>query len=139
MAVKERNIVMCIILSIVTCGIYGFYWLVCLQDDSNALHLCTLYFYYYYISSTSDHQALDPRGWRPLIRENRDTAKSVQQGHSVYSSFELIIRRDNRIIIREFPFNQTTEHFVIRQDKTSILVTKFHLNIFRFFSKNIFQ
>ena len=26
-----------------------------------------LYFYYYYISSTSDHQALDPRGWGPLI------------------------------------------------------------------------
>ena len=24
---------------------------------------CALYFYYYYISSTSDHQALDPRGW----------------------------------------------------------------------------
>ena len=23
---------------------------------------CTLYFYCYYISSTSDHQALDPRG-----------------------------------------------------------------------------
>ena len=28
---------------------------------------CALYFYYYYISSTSDHQALDPRGWGPLI------------------------------------------------------------------------
>ena len=27
---------------------------------------CALYFYYYYISSTSDHQALDPRGWGPL-------------------------------------------------------------------------
>ena len=25
-----------------------------------------LYFYYYYISSTSDHQALDPRGSGPL-------------------------------------------------------------------------
>ena len=23
---------------------------------------CVLYFYYYYINSTSDHQALDPRG-----------------------------------------------------------------------------
>ena len=23
-------------------------------------------FYYYYISSTSDHQALDPRDWGPL-------------------------------------------------------------------------
>ena len=28
---------------------------------------CTLYFYYYYISSTSDHQALDPRGWGLLL------------------------------------------------------------------------
>ena len=27
---------------------------------------CVLYFYYYYISSTSDHQSLDPRGWGPL-------------------------------------------------------------------------
>ena len=27
---------------------------------------CSLYFYYYYISSASDHQALDPRGWGPL-------------------------------------------------------------------------
>ena len=26
---------------------------------------CALYFYCYYISSTSDHQALDPGGWRP--------------------------------------------------------------------------
>ena len=24
---------------------------------------CTLYFYFYYIFPTSDHQALDPRGW----------------------------------------------------------------------------
>lgn len=31
------------------------------EDDSNALH-----FYYYYISSTSDHQSLDPGGWGPL-------------------------------------------------------------------------
>ena len=27
---------------------------------------CVLYFYYYYISSTSDHQVLDPGGWGPL-------------------------------------------------------------------------
>ena len=27
----------------------------------------TLYFYYYYISSTSDHQTLDPRGRGPLL------------------------------------------------------------------------
>ena len=28
---------------------------------------CALYFYYYYISSTSDHQALDPGGRGPLM------------------------------------------------------------------------
>ena len=28
---------------------------------------CALYFYYYYIRSTSDHQALDPRGWGPPL------------------------------------------------------------------------
>ena len=27
---------------------------------------CVLYFYYHYISSTSDHQELDPGGWGPL-------------------------------------------------------------------------
>ena len=27
---------------------------------------CELYFYYYCFSSTSDHQALDSRGWGPL-------------------------------------------------------------------------
>ena len=29
---------------------------------------CALYLYYYYISSTLDHQALDPRGWGPLYK-----------------------------------------------------------------------
>ena len=28
---------------------------------------CALNFHYYYISSTSDHQALDPGGWGPLL------------------------------------------------------------------------
>ena len=28
---------------------------------------CTFYFYYYYFSSTSDHQALDPGVWGPLV------------------------------------------------------------------------
>ena len=37
---------------------------------------CELYFYYNYISFTSDHQALDHRGWRPLayiIQEHKLT------------------------------------------------------------------
>ena len=29
---------------------------------------CAFYFYYYYISSTSDHQTLDPGGWGPCLR-----------------------------------------------------------------------
>ncbi len=34
---RERNIGVCIVLTIVTCGIYGLYWLVCLADDINSL------------------------------------------------------------------------------------------------------
>jgi len=35
--IKERNIAVCIILSIVTCGIYAIYWLVVMADDLNAV------------------------------------------------------------------------------------------------------
>lgn len=33
--IKQKNIALCIILSIVTCGIYGLYWFVCITDDVN--------------------------------------------------------------------------------------------------------
>ncbi len=33
--ITERNIALCIILTIVTCGIYGLYWIVCLVNDLN--------------------------------------------------------------------------------------------------------
>lgn len=33
--IQERNIVVCIILSIVTCGIYGIYWMICMANDLN--------------------------------------------------------------------------------------------------------
>ena len=33
--IKQRNIGLCILLSIVTCGIYGLYWFVVLTDDIN--------------------------------------------------------------------------------------------------------
>ena len=36
--VIEKNIVTCILLSIVTCGIYGIIWFVNLTDDSKRLH-----------------------------------------------------------------------------------------------------
>ncbi|MBQ7521355.1 MAG: DUF4234 domain-containing protein [Clostridia bacterium] len=35
--VQNRNIAMCIVLSIVTCGIYGLYWFVTLTDDTNTV------------------------------------------------------------------------------------------------------
>lgn len=34
---QSKNIVTCIILSFVTCGIYGLYWLYCLVSDINAI------------------------------------------------------------------------------------------------------
>lgn len=33
---KQRNIVVCILLSIITCGLYSLYWFICLSDDANA-------------------------------------------------------------------------------------------------------
>lgn len=35
--IEERNLVTCIILSIVTCGIYGIIWFIKLTDDANAV------------------------------------------------------------------------------------------------------
>ena len=42
------------------CGGVGFRMIQAHYTD------CALYSSYCYISSTSDHQALDPRGWRAL-------------------------------------------------------------------------
>ena len=36
--VQQRNIAVCIILTIVTCGIYGIYWFICLTDDTNTVY-----------------------------------------------------------------------------------------------------
>lgn len=35
--VAPKNLALCIILSLVTCGIYGYYWLYCLTEDVNTL------------------------------------------------------------------------------------------------------
>ena len=34
---KNRNIALCIIFSIITCGIYGLYWMYCLNEELNSL------------------------------------------------------------------------------------------------------
>ena len=36
-AIPNRNIVLAIILSIVTCGIYGIYWFIVMTDESNVV------------------------------------------------------------------------------------------------------
>lgn len=33
--VQNRSIALCIVLTLVTCGIYGWYWLYCLANDVN--------------------------------------------------------------------------------------------------------
>lgn len=33
--IQQRSIPMCIILSLITCGIYGIYWEYCIVQDSN--------------------------------------------------------------------------------------------------------
>ena len=35
--IKRRDIAVAIILTIITCGIYGLYWFVCLNDELNEL------------------------------------------------------------------------------------------------------
>ena len=50
-------------------------------DDPNALHLLHTLFLLSYISSTSDHQALDPEGWGPLsygTKWNRNVFKNFK-------------------------------------------------------------
>ena len=32
---RQRSIPICIILSLITCGIYGIYWFICATDDAN--------------------------------------------------------------------------------------------------------
>ncbi len=35
--IEQKNIAVCILLSIVTCGIYGIYWFICVTNDINQL------------------------------------------------------------------------------------------------------
>ena len=35
--IERRNIAECIVLTLVTCGIYGIYWIVCLTNDVNTV------------------------------------------------------------------------------------------------------
>ena len=35
--IERRNIAVCLVLTLVTCGIYGIYWIVCLTNDVNTV------------------------------------------------------------------------------------------------------
>lgn len=35
--IKERNIALCIIFTIITCGIYGIYWFIVMNDEMNTM------------------------------------------------------------------------------------------------------
>lgn len=35
MYIQQRNIATCVIFTILTCGLYGLYWLACLANDAN--------------------------------------------------------------------------------------------------------
>ncbi len=35
--IQQRNVALCIVLSLFTCGIYGIYWFVVLTDDANSI------------------------------------------------------------------------------------------------------
>ena len=52
--IQERNIVTCIILSIITCGIYGIYWEICLVNDLNGIP--SEYYYMRYLPALLDVQ-----------------------------------------------------------------------------------
>ena len=51
-------------------------------DDLGMIQVCYIdcVLYHYYISSTSDHQALDPGGWEPLIWAISHTWDSRRRG-----------------------------------------------------------
>ncbi len=70
----ERNIVVCILLSLITCGIYSIYWFIVMTDESNMVSdeqtasggtaflftiiTCGIYFYYWnYKMGQKLHQA----------------------------------------------------------------------------------
>ena len=35
--VEKKNIALCIVFTVLSCGLYGWYWLYCLAEDTNRL------------------------------------------------------------------------------------------------------
>ena len=82
-------------------------------DNSSHYIYCALCFYYYYISSTSDHQALDPRGWGPLLYKVVGIS-DVQE--FLYKVFTFVHKLRDYYISREYlkVLSQSWFHFILR-------------------------
>ena len=84
--IKKRNIVLCIILSLITCSLYGMYWDCCLADDVNAISghedntpgwkvivfsliTCGIYYLYwmYKLGTKLDEAAGNPSGNKGIL------------------------------------------------------------------------
>ncbi len=82
MTITKREIVKCLIFSLITCGIYGLYWLVKLNDEVNILTqepkptsgvmvivltlvTCGIYGYYWYYKMGEKVDALKVRRGQP--------------------------------------------------------------------------
>ena len=53
-------------------------------DSFRMIQECCIYCvlcFYYYISSTSDHQALDPKGWAPLLLRQWNPLKILNKDY----------------------------------------------------------
>lgn len=86
--ITERNIAICIVLSIITCGIYGIYWQICIVNDVNTaaetpndtsggmvfilgLITCSIYLLYWFYKAGEKMQA---------AQEKRGVAGAQNQG-----------------------------------------------------------
>ena len=84
---QQRNIALCVVLSIVTCGIYGIYWFVCMVDELNAaageenatsgivvfllgLITCSIYLFYWYYKAGEKVNAARPLHGMPTDSNN---------------------------------------------------------------------
>jgi len=62
---------------------------------------CALYSYYYYIRSTSDYQALDPRGGGPLPYSTTHISSRIYETHWVF----IIFLRKSKAVLAFWPGN----------------------------------
>ena len=71
---------------------------------------CALYFHYYYISSTSDHQALDPGGRGPLIYRNSVTWMEEPSDLRVHQCSGAELPGENHPFISQFTVQCSISH-----------------------------